>query len=240
MAHRRKDSRTCRESTAAVSVDSVKVTEIMAYPVITVTPETDIKAAAQLLVKHSISALPVVDARGKLVGIVSEADLLPMETRVDPRMQATPLAPTAGTAPRTVAQIMTRKVLVVNASSEVSQAARIMLEANIKRVPVMRGRRLAGILSRRDLVRVIARRDDYIESEIVRLLGEIGLGIGHDAVRVVDGVAVIRIDDNGAGRRLAESVALTVPGVLEVRFVATKSGDKPYSTPQSTGDPRGQ
>jgi CBS-domain-containing membrane protein len=204
-----------------LSLDRVKVTEIMSRPVITVTPDTGIKAAARLLVERAISALPVIDAKGELVGIVSEADLLPLETRPDPLTQATPLAPTAGSAPKTVAQVMTRDVLVVTASSEVSQAARLMLDTGVKRVPVVQGRRVVGILSRRDLVKVIARRDVDIETELVDRLGGLGLGTDRGAVSVADGVAAIQIEDHGAGRRLAESVALTVPGVLEVRFTST-------------------
>jgi CBS domain-containing protein len=212
----------------------VKVTDIMSRPVITVTPDTGIKAAAQLLVERGISALPVVDAKGGLVGIVSEADLIQMETRVDPRTQATPLAPTAGSVPKTVAEVMTRDVLVVKADSQVSQAARLMLDAGIKRVPVVRGRRLVGILSRRDLIKVIARRDEDIETEIGRQLGQLGLGIAPGAISVSAGVATVEIHDWDAGRRLAESVALSVPGVLEVRFMTPKSGAKRASPSKVT------
>jgi len=196
----------------------MKVHEIMSGRVIAVTPETGIKEAAGLLVERGISALPVLDAKGSLVGIVSEADLLPIETRPDPRTQATPPLPTAGSAPRVVAEVMTRDVLTVSANSEVSQAARMMLDAGIKRVPVLRGGRVVGILSRRDLVRVIARGDADIELELKRRLGELGFGAKPGAVTVGAGVAIIRLDDRGPARRLAESVALTVPGVLEVRF----------------------
>jgi CBS-domain-containing membrane protein len=196
----------------------MKVSEIMSHPVVSVRTTTRIKEAARLLVDRGISALPVVDDRGVLVGILSEADLLPMEIRPDPRSQATPLAPTAGSAPKTVAEVMTRDVLTVSANSEVSQAARTMLDAGIKRVPVVRGRRVVGILSRRDLVKVIARSDGDIETEMIRRLGEVGLATRSGAVKVSAGVATIRLDDQGPGRRLAESVALTVPGVLEVRF----------------------
>jgi CBS domain-containing protein len=63
----------------------MKVKEIMSRPVITVKADAGIKAAARLLVELGISALPVVDAEGALVGIVSEADMLPIEARPDPR-----------------------------------------------------------------------------------------------------------------------------------------------------------
>jgi CBS-domain-containing membrane protein len=198
----------------------VKVDEIMSRPVVTVAADAGIKAAATLLAEHSVSALPVVNARGELVGIVSEADLMSIETRPDPRTQATPLAPTAGSSPKTVAEVMTREVLTVSTGSEVSQAARIMLDAGIKRVPVVQGRQVVGILSRRDLIKVIARRDADIEGEIELRLRELGLDdIGSGNVSVAAGVATIRVDGpEASSRRLAESVALTVPGVLEVRF----------------------
>lgn len=206
----------CRGSATGLSVEGVKVTEIMSRPVITVTPDTSIKEAAGLLVERGISALPVLDPEGRLVGIVSERDLLPIETRPDPRSQATPLRPTAGTAPKSVAEVMTRDVLTVSAQSEVSQAARLMLDAGIKRVPVMQGRGVVGILSRRDLVRVIARRDIDIETEVGYRLGEVMSGAF--SVKVEDGVATIKLEEGERTRKLAESVALTVSGVLEVDF----------------------
>jgi len=121
----------------------------MSRPVITVTPSTPLKDAAQLLVEHGISAVPVLDERGALVGIVSEADLV-----------ATPPAATSGRLPRIVQDVMTRRVLSIPAVSEVSQAARTMLDEGIQRLPVVSGRKVVGIVSRRDLVRVIARRDE--------------------------------------------------------------------------------
>ncbi len=199
----------------------------MSREVVTVTPETGVKVAARILVDRGISALPVIDKKGALVGIVSEADLLPIETRADPRLQATPPAPTAGSTPKSVADVMTRDVLVLTEDGEVSQAARIMLEAGVKRLPVVRGRKVVGIVSRRDLIRVIARRDEGIESELARRLGELGLGSTRSSFSVADGVATIQLEDRGPGRRLAESVALTVPGVLEVRFVTPGSDGKP-------------
>ena len=205
-------------------MEYVKVREIMSRPVFTVSAGTGIKAAATLLAERGVSALPVVNPKGELVGIVSEADLISIETRPDPRTQATPLAPTAGSSPKTVAEVMTREVLTVSSGSEVSQAARIMLDAGVKRVPVLEGRRVVGILSRRDLVKVIARGDGDIEGEIERRLHELGLKLGRGDVSVAAGIVTLRVDGSGASdRRLAESVALTVPGVLEVRFATEKA-----------------
>jgi CBS domain-containing protein len=198
----------------------------MSQPVITVTPETGIKTAAELLVEHGISALPVIDSTGLLVGIVSEADLISIEARPDPRSQATPLAPTAGSTPRSVADVMTRDVVVVSATSEVAEAARTILNRDVKRVPVMSGRRLVGIVSRRDLVKVIALADEQIESNVNSLLAELGLTTAGARVNVTSGVATVQADYEGVARRLVESAVLQVAGVLEVRFAAPDSGAK--------------
>jgi len=198
----------------------MKVADIMSAPVFTVRPEASVKEAARLLIEHSISALPVVDASGKLVGIVSEADLLPMETRPDPRSQATPIPPTAGSSPRAVSDVMTKTVISIHTNSEVSQAARLMIDADVKRLPVLDENRLVGIVSRRDLVKVIARRDQDVEAELTRRLADVGLDLTDGSVKVKEGIATIELGASDPGRRLAESVALTVAGVIEVRFAS--------------------
>jgi CBS domain-containing protein len=204
---------------ASASVGDVKVTEIMSRPVITVTPDTSIKAAAELLIGNGISGVPVISPTGRLVGIVSEADLLPLETRPDPRNQATPLRPTAGSSPQRVADVMTRRVVSVPADCEVSRVARILLQSDCPRVPVVSDGEVVGIVSRRDLVRVLARRDDMIMHELAIRLGDLGLGTRVGKVGVDVGVVTIELDDEGRSRQLAESIAVTVQGVFEVRFV---------------------
>jgi CBS domain-containing protein len=196
----------------------MKVSQIMSRPVVTVTPDTAIKEAAKQLAEHHISALPVVDANDELVGIVSEADLLPLSMRPDPRSQATPQAASAGSEPATVGDIMTRRVVVLPDDSEVSQAARVMIEADVKRVPIVKGRHVIGIVSRSDLIKVIARRDEDLAAEIIERLQEVGLAVSEGVVTVSEGIATIRILESGHPRSLAESIALMVPGVLEVRF----------------------
>jgi CBS domain-containing protein len=195
----------------------VKVTEVMTRPVLTVTPSTTIKEAARILIEAGVSALPALNRRGELVGIVSEADLVAFETRPDPRAQATPMAPTAGTMPRHVRDVMTRHVVTVPVDAEVSRAARIMLDHGIKRVPVVSGRRVVGIVSRRDLVRVIARKDASLRSEVAERLDAAGMPA---AVKVESGMVTLGAPAGERERRLAESIALAVPGVLEVHFEA--------------------
>src|SRR5215472_12047739 len=155
----------------------MKAKDAMTSPAITVAPDAHCKDAAALLVKHRISALPVVDADGRLVGLVSEADLLPLETAPDPRSQAMPLPRRTEPVPRRVDE-----------DTDLGLVAQRMLEANVKRFPVMRGERVAGIISRHDLVRVIARTDEDVESGVRPALAEEGLRLTALDVRVRDGV----------------------------------------------------
>jgi CBS domain-containing protein len=192
----------------------------MTSPAITVAPETHCKDAAALLVRHRISALPVVDGEGRLVGIVSEADLLQLETSPDPRSQATPLPPRSSPVPRRVDEVMTPDVYTIDEDTDLGVVGQRLLEANVKRLPVMRGDRLVGIVSRQDLIRVIARKDEDVEAAIAGTLREEGLRLTTLGVRVRDGVVELDADCDPQALRLAEILVRSVPGVLDVRIVA--------------------
>jgi CBS-domain-containing membrane protein len=199
----------------------MKAFEIMTSPVITVDPDLPLKEAARLLMKHNISALPVVDAGGELLGIVSEADLLELETRPDPRSQLTPL-PAAAHPPRIVSEVMTREVIAMADDTDVAHLATLMLMAHVKRIPILRGRRLVGIVSRRDVIKVVARRDTKIRDEVEDLLDRQGL-MKPDAISVAEGVVTIESAGDRGWRGLVEILVRTVPGVLEVRFAEAEA-----------------
>lgn len=200
----------------------MKAFEIMSSPVIAVSPEATLKEAARLLVEHDISALPVLDQSGEIVGIVSEADLLELETRPDPRSQMIPLPPAAA-PPQTVSEVMTKDVLVMQDDADVAHVAARMLEGHVKRIPIVRGRRLVGIVSRRDLIKVVARSDRDIQDELEALLARQQL-MSPDRVSVREGVVTIENRGDRGWQRLVEILARTVPGVLEVRFEQEPSG----------------
>jgi CBS domain-containing protein len=197
----------------------MRAKDAMTSPAITVTPETHCKDAAALLVRHRISALPVVGVDGRLVGLVSEADLLTLETTPDPRSQATPLPPRAEPLPRRVDEVMTPEVYTVDEDTDLGVVAQRMLEANVKRFPVLRGDRVVGIVSRHDLVKVIARTDEDVEADVKRTLTDEGMRLAGLGVRVRDGVVEVAGDGDRASLRLAEILARSVPGVLDVRLV---------------------
>jgi CBS domain-containing protein len=198
----------------------MRAKDAMTSPAITVTPETHCKDAAALLVRHRISALPVVDAGGRLVGLVSEADLLPLEASPDPRSQATPLPPRREPVPRRVDEVMTADVYTVDEDADLGVVAQRMLEASVKRFPVLHGDRVVGIVSRHDLVKVIARSDDEVRTAVQGALSEEGMRLTSLDVRVRDGVVELTGDGDRQTLRLAEILARSVPGVLDVRVIA--------------------
>jgi len=111
--------------------------EIMTKPVIAVTPLTPVNSLAKLFSKNHISGAPVLDERGRLIGIVSERDLLSKRGSQ-------------------VKSIMTENVVRVTEDTPVEKIASLMTTRNVKRLPVMRGQQLAGIVSRADIIRAMA------------------------------------------------------------------------------------
>lgn len=194
----------------------MRVRDAMTSPVVTVRPETPIKEAAQVLIDRDFSALPVLDADGGLVGIVTEADLLPLQAP-DPRSQVRPPG-SLGPAPERVAEVMSQEVISVEPGDELATAAGLMLQAAIKHLPVLEGGKLVGILSRHDIVRILAAPDGGVEARVRDVLAEEGAGLVRAAVRVNRGVVLLSGVVDARTRSLAEALARSVPGVLDVRF----------------------
>jgi CBS domain-containing protein len=185
--------------------------------VVCVPPDLPLKEVADLLVNHRISAVPVVD-HGELVGIISEADLLPLELAPDPRAHLTPPANLPGQLPKVAGEAMTREVIALPEDADLAEAGRLLLERRIKSIPVVRGRRVVGIVARRDLLAVLARRDQDIARELEALLAsELGAPSPY-RVTVEDGSVTLTGPTDPTSRRLAGLLTREVPGVLEVRF----------------------
>jgi CBS domain-containing protein len=196
---------------------AVRVREVMSSPVITVPPDMGLKEVAALLVRHGISAVPVVDD-DELVGIVSEADLVPLELAPDPRAHLIPPADPPGRLPKVAAEVMTHAVIALPEDADTAEAGRLLLERRIKSIPVVKGRRVVGIVARRDLLEVLARRDQEIAGELEALLvAELGAPTPY-RVTVRDGIVTLTGPTDPTSRRLASLLAREVPGVVEVRF----------------------
>src|SRR4029450_3203730 len=100
----------------------VRVREVMSSPVVTVPPDMPLKEVAKLLVTRAISAVPVMDA-GELVGLLSEADLVPLELVPDPRAHLAPLPEASQPAFRLASEAMTREVIALPEEADVADAA---------------------------------------------------------------------------------------------------------------------
>jgi len=143
----------------------MNVADVMTKEVISVTPETTIAEAAGLMLAHRISGLPVVDEAGAVVGVVSEGDLLRRsETGTERRHSRwfefliTPgrLAEDYSRAnARKVGEVMTAEVVAVAPGDSLAEVVRLMEHHRIRRLPVIEGGRLAGIVSRANMVRAL-------------------------------------------------------------------------------------
>ena len=191
----------------------MRAKDIMSSPVTTVTGDTSLKDAAKILVTHEISALPVVDWRHKLIGILSEADIVPLEFTPDPRAQMIPV--TGRVEAHTVEEAMTREVVALPEDASISWIASLMLEKHIKRIPIVSGEFVVGIVSRRDLLRVLIRSDAQISSDLRTLLDR-EVSIGAYRVEVTNGAVTLAGSGDQMSRKSAELLAWTVPGVVEV------------------------
>jgi predicted transcriptional regulator len=205
----------------------VRVREVMSSPVITVPPDMGLKEVADLLVRHGISAVPVV-ADGELVGIVSEADLVPLELAPDPRAHLIVQTDAPVRLPQVAAEVMTRAVIALPEDADTADAGRLMLERRIKSIPVVKGRRVVGIVARRDLLEVLVRRDQDIAGELEALLAaELGgahplSGDGAGRERGPD--RAYRLDEPSAGLAAGPRGAGSRRGTLRRGVMPTTTG----------------
>ena len=152
-----------------IILTNVKAKDIMETNVISVKPDTTIEALAQILLTNKISGVPVVDANNKLIGIVTEGDLLHKQT--DPKSPAVNLV-LGGLAYMkefekygqelkklsacTASEIMTETLAIVTEDTSVKEISTIMVDKNINRVPVVRDGVLIGLVSRADVLKTLA------------------------------------------------------------------------------------
>jgi len=213
---------------ASEEVD-VKVRDIMTASVVSVTPDTPYKDVVERLVRSEVSSLPVVDERGALVGIVTEADLISKEAYDGQRHGALALLAdvlsardhhwVTKAAGLVAADLMTRNVIVCRPDETVRSVARRMLERGVKRVPVVDAGVLVGIVSRPDILRVFDRADDAIAADVERLFrDDLNMPEQHHVTSVVDhGIVTLTGDVRyGWDEPIVLSMVRDVEGVIDV------------------------
>jgi len=196
------------------------VSAVMTADPITVSTKTPFKDIAELLTGNGISAVGVLDKTGTLVGVVSEADLLPhlWEDR-KPRWWRDRRP--AGKATACVAKdLMTSPAVTIDAEATLATAAAEFARTGVRRLFVLQNGKVAGVLSRRDLVAVFTRSDADLEREVSdRVLRE-RLGLGPDRVRVAVRAGVVTVVGRVDRRSDIDPVTRLIQelsGVVEVR-----------------------
>lgn len=216
------------------------VQEVMTMPVITIQPTASIGEAATIMLDHGVSGLPVTQADGRLVGIISEGDFLrraELKTDRDKPSWWMEFFMVAGKAAedyvrthsRSVQDVMSPDVVTVSPSTPLVDAVGLMQKKHIKRLPVVEGDKLVGLLSRADLMRLIAKTfaskplETIVDDETIRraVADELarqtwsGRGLIHVAVRdgIVDLTGTVYDESTRAAAKVA---AENIAGVKSV------------------------
>jgi CBS domain-containing protein len=221
------------------------VADVMTAPVVSVQPDTPFKIMIERLTEHRIGALPVVGPDGRLLGIVSETDLVrkeegPREAEHSPflaglvwRRQP---ADTGGT---TAADFMSAPPVTIPSGASLSAAARLLHQRNVRHLPVVDpAGRLVGMIARRDLLSVFLRPDETIHHEIsARILhATFNLPAAAIEVEVREGIVTLsgRVPWRSSAREIVERVR-ALDGVVEVvdRLEWVHDGDGAPAAPWS-------
>ncbi|GIH95772.1 CBS domain-containing protein [Planobispora siamensis] len=214
----------------------VKVSEVMTREVASVTGGTPFKDVAEALIAHGVSAVPVVDAHDRVLGVVSEADLLckeefkeqfyregyqpPLRARLRHRLTEDRGRGRDKAHGETAAELMTAPAVTVRAQAGVVYAMRLMDEHGVKRLPVVdENDRLVGIVSRHDMLKVFVRPDAAIAAEIRADVLDHSLWVDTSNVQVAvhQGVATLsgRMERRSEAE-IAARMALRINGVVDV------------------------
>jgi CBS domain-containing protein len=190
------------------------VRELMTPNPVTVQSVTPVNTALRLLAENRITSMPVLDQDGRLRGVVSEADLIRDLVGPAARAHERPLEHDADAPPQVVADVMSAHTVEVGPDDDVADAVELMTTTTVKSLPVVSHGVLVGMVSRGDVVRVMAKTDQQIALEVDSLLDSVGLG---DWIAdVSDGRVLLTGPEHSEGRTVAEIVASTVPGVVRV------------------------
>jgi len=222
--------------------------DVMTKRVISVHPDASVRDVAKLLVEHKISGMPVVDSSGRMVGIISEGDLMrrpESETQrhrswwlallLSHEQKAAEYVKTHG---RCASDVMTKQVHTVSEDSTLEQVADVLQKYRIKRAPVVRDDKLVGIVSRADLLHgLIARQaghapsasDHKIRAAIERALAEAGVETRFLTMVVSHGVVhVWGMVDSADEKDAVRVAAHGVPGVKQVQLNVTAMPMRPF------------
>jgi CBS domain-containing protein len=199
----------------------MRVVDVMTADVLFAQPEWSLKQAARVMIDAGVSGLPVVGDDDRVVGIITEADFI--ETEADrttgrQRLFDTVFGEKRTRAPSTVGAAMSPSPIVVERNTTIAEAARLMTDHKVKRLPVVDPEgRLEGIVSRADILVAFARDDDVIadavEQGVIRRI--LMLESRDVSVHVADGVVLLSGQvPNRSDAKLLEELVGRIEGVI--------------------------
>jgi CBS-domain-containing membrane protein len=200
------------------------VSDVMTHSVAAVGRDASFKDIVKLMEQWKVSALPVLEGEGRVVGVVSEADLLPKEefrdSDPDRQTQRDRMPDLAKAGALTAGELMTAPAITVHSGSTLAQAARIMAQRGVKLLPVVTEEGLLeGVVSRADLLKVFLRPDNDIADEIRRDIVDVLFPDPVEPVHVMVTEGVVTLTGKVPDAALipvAVRLARAVEGVVDV------------------------
>ena len=229
----------------------MKVSDVMTRGAVSVPPETRLRELAHLLNDRRISGVPVVDEDGRCIGVISETDLLvkqlsrsvsrrlPLEWILGDHHDPAELRRRSAT---TVGEAMTSPAITIEADRPLREAAALMIDDQVNRLPVTEAGRLVGVLTRADLVRAYLRLDAEIEAHVREDVLRRTMWLDPAGFDIDAREGIVRIAgqvDRGSTARIVEKLIGVVDGVIEVQSALTwQLDDSALESPAETeGEP---
>lgn len=195
------------------------VREIMTVPAYSVHENDDLDAALGMLAERRITSIPVVDDERHVIGVLSEVDLLRRAVEPDTRAHATPVHESTP-LPQSIGEIMTRDPRTTTESADVADLIDLFITTSFKSLPVTRGGKLVGVVSRSDVVRALWRSDEDLLDDLVSAFHDYGQD--HWKISVEHGVVEVSGAGSARERDVANAIARSVLGVRRVHVILTE------------------
>ncbi len=186
---------------------------LMTFRPLTVGPGTLTKDVARRMLAQEAHALPVVDPEGRVVGIVTDREVLQAMRPPSPSVLRGGRPAAEALAPRVAMDIMSRTVVCTSVDADAAELAGLMIDNDVRHVVVLDQGRLVGIVSSFDVLRAIARPDADIERDVLGLLDGLADPV-MATLRVQDGVVVVDPSCDEGMREKIRAAARLVPGVI--------------------------
>lgn len=225
----------------------MRARELMSTPVVTVTPEASLKKVAERMVAHRVSGVPVVDHSGRLVGIISESDLV-SKLEYGEKGQGLvglldQLAHAVGADrklhARTAAELMTSGVVTGGPDASVRELIHLMTNHIVNRIPIVESGRVIGIVTRADILRTLVRPDAAITEDVrYRLLHDLWIDPTGLVISTRDGIVTIAGEvTTRSEAELVKHWAAATEGVVDVdaRGLRHRTDDRRIELPSGRG-----